>query len=121
MRKGKDIDLGPLVGSTRGFRTKERVPMSGGLGGMEMDNEEEVPVVRIQNSSPPKRSAKGKEKAVEGDVDMLVDVEERGRSKEMKSLCFIFLVSSFLLLSFFLSFYSLGQRWLLIYPFFFYF
>ena len=34
IRKGKDIDLGQLVGSMRGFRTKERVPMSGGMGGM---------------------------------------------------------------------------------------
>lgn len=29
-------DLGPLVGRTRGFRTRERAPGSGGLGGVEM-------------------------------------------------------------------------------------
>ncbi|KAG6876632.1 hypothetical protein C0993_001714 [Termitomyces sp. T159_Od127] len=29
-------DLGPLVGRTRGFRSRERVPGSGGLGGIEM-------------------------------------------------------------------------------------
>ncbi|KAG6824335.1 hypothetical protein H0H92_007164, partial [Tricholoma furcatifolium] len=33
-------DLGPLVGTTRGFKTRERVPGSGGLGGVEMDDEE---------------------------------------------------------------------------------
>jgi hypothetical protein len=88
MRKGRDLDLGPLVGSTRGFRTRERVPMSGGLGGMEMDGDEEVPVVHVtvQSPGPQKRSTKGKERAVEGDVDMLVDDEERReRSTEMKS------------------------------------
>jgi len=90
MRKGRDLDLGPLVGSTRGFRTRERVPMSGGLGGMEMDGDEEVPVVQvtIQSPSPHRRGTKGKERAVEGDVDMFVDDEEtRGRSTEMKSSC----------------------------------
>ena len=87
IRKGKDIDLGPLVGRTRGFRTKERVPMSGGLGGMEMD---EVPAVRIESPVPQKRSGKGKERAVDGDVEMSDDVEERrGRSRETKSLYFI--------------------------------
>lgn len=33
-----DVDLGPLVGSERGFRTKERNPRSGGMGGVEMAN-----------------------------------------------------------------------------------
>ncbi|KAG6864390.1 hypothetical protein C0991_009955 [Blastosporella zonata] len=32
----KEIDLGPLVGTTRGFRTRERAPGSGGMGGVEM-------------------------------------------------------------------------------------
>ncbi|KAF8188746.1 hypothetical protein BJ912DRAFT_851154 [Pholiota molesta] len=31
-----DVDLGPLVGAKRGFRTRERVPYSGGMGGMEL-------------------------------------------------------------------------------------
>ena len=30
------VDLGPLVGVERGFRTRERVPMSGGMSGVEM-------------------------------------------------------------------------------------
>lgn len=33
------VDLGPLVGRQRGFRTKERNPMSGGMGGVEMVRE----------------------------------------------------------------------------------
>lgn len=32
------VDLGPLVGTERGFRTREKVPMSGGMGGVEMVN-----------------------------------------------------------------------------------
>ena len=32
-------DLGPLVGVERGFMTKERVPWSGGMSGVEMVNE----------------------------------------------------------------------------------
>ena len=61
--------------------------MSGGLGGMEMDEAEEVHAA-VQSPSPQKRSTKGKERAVEGDIDMSVDDEERkGRSTEMKSLC----------------------------------
>lgn len=30
------VDLGPLVGIERGFRTRERIPSSGGMGGVEM-------------------------------------------------------------------------------------
>ncbi|KAJ3489708.1 hypothetical protein NLI96_g1924 [Meripilus lineatus] len=30
------VDLGPLVGSQRGFKTRERIPMSGGMSGVEM-------------------------------------------------------------------------------------
>lgn len=30
------VDLGPLLGGQRGFKTRERVPMSGGMSGVEM-------------------------------------------------------------------------------------
>ena len=30
------VDLGPLVGIERGFKTRERIPSSGGMGGVEM-------------------------------------------------------------------------------------
>ena len=45
------VDLGPLVGKRRGFRTKERVPYSGGLSGVEMYDEEN-PVVVVSPASP---------------------------------------------------------------------
>jgi hypothetical protein len=52
--------------------------MSGGLGGMEMDRDEEVHVT-VQ---------------VEGDVNILVDDKEtKGRSTEMKSSCCFLLLS----------------------------
>jgi len=81
------IDVGPLVGRKRGFRTRERIPFSGGLGGMEMvlDKDESrsgvgvawgkkrayqrsglpspLPSFVISPSSP-SPSKKGKEKAV---------------------------------------------------------
>ncbi|RDB18892.1 SET domain-containing protein 3 [Hypsizygus marmoreus] len=39
--EGEAVDLGPLLGRMRGFRTKERVRGSGGLTGVEMDVREE--------------------------------------------------------------------------------
>ena len=33
---GRKIDLGPLIGAKRGFRTREKVPFGGGVGGVEM-------------------------------------------------------------------------------------
>jgi hypothetical protein len=37
-----EIDIGPLVERKRGFRTKGRIPYSGGLGGIQMMADEEV-------------------------------------------------------------------------------
>ncbi|GAW09961.1 cell-adhesion partial [Lentinula edodes] len=34
------VDLGPLIGVPRGFRTREKVEGSGGLGGVEMDTDD---------------------------------------------------------------------------------
>lgn len=36
-RRKRPLDLGPLVGAKRGFRTHERSPMSGGWCGVEVD------------------------------------------------------------------------------------
>ncbi|KAI0083182.1 hypothetical protein BDY19DRAFT_980344 [Irpex rosettiformis] len=36
-RSRTHTSLGPLIGTKRGFRTRERVPMSGGMSGVEMD------------------------------------------------------------------------------------
>lgn len=43
---GRKIDLGPLIGAKRGFRTREKVPFGGGVGGVEM-----VPSSGIGSSS----------------------------------------------------------------------
>lgn len=49
------IDLGPLVGpgNERGFRTREKVPMSGGMSGVEMvtSSEEEAGPSGVGGSS----------------------------------------------------------------------
>ncbi|KDR68991.1 hypothetical protein GALMADRAFT_932246 [Galerina marginata CBS 339.88] len=138
----REVDLGPLVGRKRGFKTRERIPFSGGMGGMEMDVEvgstegakqahagEEkggragvnangrvkangfgvvngkkstspppppLPSILFSGSPTPtpaspnlRRGAKGKEKAVEGDVDveMLNGAEDlRGRPTAIKLL-----------------------------------
>ncbi|KAF8879750.1 hypothetical protein CPB84DRAFT_1852004 [Gymnopilus junonius] len=39
--KATEVDLGPLVGRKRGFKTRERIPNSGRIGGMEMWVDEE--------------------------------------------------------------------------------
>ncbi|KAJ3803215.1 Le.MFB1 [Lentinula aff. detonsa] len=36
-KSASTVDLGPLIGFRRGFRTREKVPGSGGLSGVEMD------------------------------------------------------------------------------------
>ncbi|KXN90228.1 SET domain-containing protein 3 [Leucoagaricus sp. SymC.cos] len=51
------VDLGPLVGKERGFRTREKLPLSSGMGGVEMDVDEPIPTPssitppRMQRSS----------------------------------------------------------------------
>lgn len=49
---GGGVDLGPLVGKRRGFRTKERVPYSGGLSGVEMYDQDNNPLVVVSPASP---------------------------------------------------------------------
>jgi hypothetical protein len=48
------VNLGPLVGSSRGFRTREKVPFSGGMTGVEMVPEPSPPVA-ILNGDVRKR------------------------------------------------------------------
>ncbi|KAF7419436.1 hypothetical protein PC9H_002026 [Pleurotus ostreatus] len=62
----KPIDLGPLVGVERGFRTREKVPLSGGIGGVEMCPEVAPEIMTMS------AKRKGKAKATEG---MVLDVE----------------------------------------------
>jgi uncharacterized protein len=94
--KKNKIDLGPLVGVTRGFGTREKVPFGGGYVGMEMvngdesesvaefsgtDHEEdggldtppprEIPTISFTSPtpSPQKGGSKGKNRAVDEDLD----------------------------------------------------
>ena len=73
--------------------------MSGDLGGMAMDGDQEVPVVHVsgQNPTPQRRNIKGKARASESDMDMLVDDEgSRWRSRGMNgSCCFLILLFIF--------------------------
>lgn len=57
------IDLGPLVGRRRGFRTREKVPFSGGLAGVEMVTPE--PMSRATSSSSTDSEPHGR---LDGDI-----------------------------------------------------
>ena len=95
------VDLGPLVGQKRGFKTRERIPFSGGMVGMVMCRENEVsprqslPASPSSPSSPilSERSVKGKGRAIDEDGDIEMG-EARNRSvcksKSMSS-CLFFL------------------------------
>jgi hypothetical protein len=97
------VDLGPLVGRKRGFKTKERIPLSGGMVGMVMcrDNEASPRQSLPASSSSPnlsERSVKGKRRAIDedGDIEM---AEGRHKSvcktKSMSSWLFFVLFSDF--------------------------
>ncbi|KAI0363546.1 hypothetical protein BV20DRAFT_1031184 [Pilatotrama ljubarskyi] len=47
---GAPVDLGPLIGVERGFRTRERIPFSGGMGGVEMvpPPQPQTPTIEIE-------------------------------------------------------------------------
>jgi len=67
----KGVDLGPLVGVQRGFKTREKVPFSGGMSGVEMCEGEKIngtnasvlPVLTLSPASPKRYRDKGKGKA----------------------------------------------------------
>lgn len=73
----KRTNLGPLIGAERGFRTRERVPWSGGLGGVEMvptSPPHAEPLSPVEPSRPipepgakPLKDRKGKSRATESD------------------------------------------------------
>ena len=60
----KHIDLGPLVGRRRGFRTREKVPFSSGLTGVEMVTLE--PMSRATSSSSTDSEPHGR--LLDGDI-----------------------------------------------------
>ena len=92
------LDLGPLVGRKRGFKTRERIPFSSGMAGMVMckDNDNET-TPRPVSSSSLTLNIKGKERATNGDGDTeMADTYNKstGRVCETKGM------SSFLFFSF---------------------
>lgn len=68
----KAIDLGPLVGVKRGFRTRERAPMNGGWGGVEIvpSSLRAFPEVGVEED--PRVGGKGKGKAQVADGEWLL-------------------------------------------------
>jgi hypothetical protein len=64
------VDLGPLVGVQRGFKTKEKVPFSGGMSGVEMwdgdkhDMRRTVAPPLLTLSTPRRYRDKGKGRAM---------------------------------------------------------
>jgi len=106
------FDLGPLVGRKRGFKTKERIPFSGGMGGIVMSRDDEMSPCHTLPASPSSpllhgRSVKGKERAIDGDGDSeMVDGRDKpaGRVFEIKSMSF------FLLLLFFAQTFLLDSQ-----------
>ena len=75
VQQGQRIDLGPLVGRKRGFKTREWIPLSSGMGGMVMCTEDEAsplqPLSAFSLSSSPilrERIIKGKDRGIDGDI-----------------------------------------------------
>lgn len=106
-------DLGPLVGRKRGFRTRERIPHSGGMGGMEREVEQEEGVyahgqsVRGRQMLSPtdegvlrrrgKGAGKGKERERESAVvgeDVDVEMEMGDAEEDGGGACFSFFFRS---------------------------
>ena len=115
------IDMGPLVGRKRGFKTRERIPHSGGIGGMEIWREDDAStsgkgrglvwdgpktkekVSGIQGYEhpalpnfmlvPSSPSRKGKEKAVHEDVEMADGCSTQAALKPVPTGRFDFLQS----------------------------
>ena len=91
------VDLGPLVGRKRGFKTKERIPFSGGMVGMVMCSDDEASPRQSLPASPSLpilnvRNVKGKGRAIDGDGD--IEMSEASHI----SVCKTKSVSSWLLL-----------------------
>lgn len=65
----KVIDLGPLVGVKRGFRTREKEPMNSGWGGVEIvrSSLRPFPELGVEENARPGGKGKGKARAVDGE------------------------------------------------------
>jgi uncharacterized protein len=90
-QQDQQVDLGPLIGRKRGFKTKERIPFSGGMVGMVMCKDNEVSSPRSSPSSPilSERSVKGKGRAVDEDGDIeMAEARDKSVFKTTKSMSF---------------------------------
>jgi len=75
------IDMGPLVGHRRGFRTREKVPFSGGLSGVEMVTLE--PMSRATSSSSTDSEPHGR--PLDGDIKPQPAVTSISKSSSVSS------------------------------------
>ena len=68
-RAKKAVDLGPLVGVKRGFRTREKAPMNGGWGGVEIvpSSLKAFPEVRAEEDPHVGYKGKGKARVADGE------------------------------------------------------
>ena len=103
------VDLGPLVGRKRGFKTKERIPFSGGMVGMVMCSDNEASPRQSLPASPSspildERNVKGKGRAIDGDGDI-----EMAESHH-KSTCKTTSMSFWLFLFFFQTLFWLDDQ-----------
>lgn len=103
------VDLGPLVGRKRGFKTKERIPFSGGMVGMVMCGDSDASPRQSLPALPSspilnERSVKGKGRAIDEDGD--IEMAEAHH----KSVCKTKSMSSWFLLFFFQTFFLLDGQ-----------
>jgi uncharacterized protein len=100
------VDLGPLVGRRRCFKTKERIPFSGGMVGMVMCGDDDVSPRQCLPASPAssilsERSIKGKGRAIDEDGDIeMAEVRDKSvcKTKSMSFSLFVILFQTFFLI-----------------------
>ncbi|KAH7913634.1 hypothetical protein BJ138DRAFT_1145684 [Hygrophoropsis aurantiaca] len=106
----KKVDLGPLVGAKRGFKTREKVPLSGGMSGVEMvpstsscpgpssfatpsppigRKHLSPPVLTLSPASAtstPRKDRKGKGRAVNSDTETISPLYSNGNTIPRRTL-----------------------------------
>jgi hypothetical protein len=98
------VDLGPLVGRKRGFKTKERIPFSGGMVGMVMCSDDEASPRQSLPELPSspilnEKNLKGKGRAIDGDGDIeMTEARHKSVCKTKGMSSWLFFVLFFRLL-----------------------